>query len=249
MLRLCLILLCLASPPPALAEPASSEPLTVFAAASLKNAVDDLAELYQAETGQAVTPVYGASSTLARQIAAGAPADLYISANRDWMAWLVSQNAADPESRRDIAGNRLVVIGHGANLPLWTELPDLSAALQGGRLATALIRAVPAGIYARAALDWAGVPSDLPLAQAVNVRAALALVARGEAPLGIVYASDALAEPSITALFTFPPEAHPTIRYPAATTSDAPQASDFLDFLTSPRSAKILAQHGFPPPA
>ncbi len=226
---------------------ARAEGVTVFAASSLKTALDQIAQDYLAETGVKVTTVYAASPVLARQIAAGAPGDIYISANPAWMDWAASQGAVEEASRRDIIGNGLVLIAHG-DAASQDSLPDIAGLLDGQRLAVALTRAVPAGIYAKAALDWAGAPDDLPLAEAANVRAALALVARGEAPLGIVYASDAAAEPRVSTLYRFPSEAHELITYPAALTTDASAtALAFLDHLSGTSATQRFVVNGFAP--
>lgn len=226
---------------------ARAEGVTVFAASSLKTALDQIAQDYLAETGVKVTAVYAASPILARQIAAGAPGDIYISANPGWMDWATSQGAIDAASRRDVIGNGLVLITHG-DAAEQDNLPDIAGLLNGQRLATALTRAVPAGIYAKAALDWAGATDDLPLAEAANVRAALALVARGEAPLGIVYTSDAAAEPRVSTLYSFPADAHPPITYPAALTQNASApARAFLDHLSGPSATQRLVANGFEP--
>lgn len=241
MIRLILLLVFLTG-----AASARADSVTVFAAASLKTALDQIAAQYTAATGTDIVPVYAASSVLARQIALGAPADIFVSASADWMDWVASQDALAPATRRDIATNSLVLIAHGAGAPHSTTLPDIAALLNEGRLAVALINAVPAGIYAKAALDWAGAPDDLPLAQSANVRAALALVARGETPLGIVYASDAVAEPRVSVVFRFPAAAHPPIVYPAAAMRDAsPAGLAFLDHLASPAARAAFAQNGF----
>ncbi len=228
------------------ALPAAAERITVFAAASLKTALDDIALAYHTKTGVQITPVYAASSVLARQIAAGAPADVFISANAQWMDWLVARSKIKTDSRADVIGNTLVLVGHGRDGTPLSSVANIARTLGNARLAVALINAVPAGIYAKAALDWAGAPADLPLAQTPNVRSALALVARGETPLGIVYASDAAVTDNVSVLYHFPPQAHPNIRYPAAITNTASRAADaFIGFLHAPAAQMIFVANGF----
>ncbi|MBO6757644.1 MAG: molybdate ABC transporter substrate-binding protein [Roseibium sp.] len=234
-----------------LCAPARAADLTVFAAASLKNAMDEIAAAFQSETGQAVTVSYAGSSALARQIEQGAPADVFVSASIDWMDHLDRQGLIESKSRFDIAGNRLVLIAHGIGnpaRPIGPEL-DLAGLLEGGRLAMALVDAVPAGLYGKAALTslglWDGVQASV--AQTDNVRAALALVATGEAPLGIVYRTDAGADDGVTVIGTFPDGSHPPIVYPAAkaSASDNHVAETFLTFLQQPAARAVLTRNGF----
>ncbi|MFZ5961806.1 molybdate ABC transporter substrate-binding protein [Thalassococcus sp. BH17M4-6] len=241
----------------ALAGTAQAERLTVFAAASLGDALREAADLWQDETGDVVTLVPAGSSALARQIAAGAPADLYISAHPGWMDWLQERELIRADTRRDLIGNSLVLVGHGgARIAprAITAKTDIAALLpHEARLAMALVDAVPAGLYGKAALVWLGQWESLAphVAQADNVRAALALVALGETPLGIVYATDAAAEPRVHVLGTFPPQSHPPIRYPAAVTAETPvpdAAAAFLDWLAGPEAGRIWADHGFVAP-
>lgn len=226
----------------------------VFAAASLREVLDAAAEAFARERG-GPRPVlsYAGSPALARQIEQGAPADVFVSADRDWMDHLERGGHLRAGTRTTLASNRLVLVGSasGASPPLRIE-PGfaLAAALgPGGRLAVGDVAAVPAGRYARAALEslgvWAAVSGRL--AQAENVRAALALVARGEAPLGVVYATDARAEPRVRVVDTFPATSHPPIVHPAAVTaaSRSPRAGAFLEFLRSPAGLALLAAHGF----
>ncbi|MCV6586215.1 MAG: molybdate ABC transporter substrate-binding protein [Marinibacterium sp.] len=232
---------------------AQAEALTVFAAASLGDLLEDIADDWTAETGQGVVISPAGSSLIARQVAQGAPADLVILANHDWMDWLQARGAIDSDSRFDWLGNRLVVVA-----PADASLSDLDMgdpqawqdALGPGRLAMALTTAVPAGIYGRAALTDLGVwPVLAPrLAEADNVRAALAWVAAGAAPLGVVYATDAQAEPRVAVVATLPADSHPPIRYPAALRPDAGQAArDFLTYLQGPDARAHAAAHGFAP--
>lgn len=225
--------------------------LLVFAAASLKESLEEVAAAWEAEAGQAVTLSFAGSSTLARQIQAGAPADLFLSANEEWMDVLEKENLLRPGSRRNLLTNRLVVIaGDPDAAPLDLSAPGaLSARLGEGRLAMALVEAVPAGIYGKSALvalgQWDSVAPQV--AQADNVRAALALVATGEAPLGITYATDALAEPRVSIIFTFPEDSHPPIRYPLAipAVSTATGAVAFADWLAGAEAGAIFRAHGF----
>jgi molybdate transport system substrate-binding protein len=222
----------------------------VFAAASLKNALDEITSEYQRETGSEVVVSLAASSTLARQIESGAPADIFISADLDWMDYLASRNLIDRASRRNLLGNTLVLVAPkgGAPVTIAPRFP-LAALLGGGRLAMADTAAVPAGKYGRAALEALGVWPSVAnqVAQAENVRAALALVARQEAPLGIVYRTDAMAEPLVTTVGVFPDSTHPPIVYPVALTAaaTAPGAARFLAYLESPRALAVFEKHGF----
>lgn len=249
MLRLILALFLVITSPAARAD----TPLTVFAAASLKNALEEIASAYEDSSGAPVVLSFAGSSALARQIQFGAPADVFISANTDWMDVLETEGRIAPDSRFDLASNRIVLIGAPRTDPVdLSDTDALTAALQGGRLAMALVDAVPAGIYGKAALQSLGHWDALAprVAQADNVRAALALVALGEAPLGIVYATDAAAEPRVSVRAVFPAETHPPIRYPAAALSSAsPDAASFLAFLSTPAAQDILAGHGFLPGA
>lgn len=225
--------------------------VTVFAAASLTTALDRVAAAWTAQTGQTATLSYAGSSALARQIQQGAPADIFISASTDWIEALAASGDLRPGTRRDILGNRLVLIAHGPDAPPVTldATLDLPALLKGGRLAMALVDAVPAGVYGKAALTHLGLWDAVApqVAQADNVRAALAFVARAEAPLGIVYATDAAAEDRVTVIGTFPADSHAPITYPAAITaqSDSPQAHAFLAFLASDSARAIWQDHGF----
>lgn len=248
-LRAALVLMCMALP-------AKAADLTVFAAASLGDAMADLAAEWDAVTGQDVTLVLAGSSTLARQIDAGAPADVYISANATWMDWLVERGRILPESRLDTASNRLVLVAHdpsAASDAAVTSKTDLVTALgPSGRLAIALPDAVPAGMYARTALTDLGLWDGLRprLAPTDNVRAALALVALGEAPLGIVYATDALAEPRVVVAGVFSETNHPPIRYPAAVVAEGQTTEDataFVAWLASDAAQAILNRYGFLP--
>ncbi|MCL3882153.1 molybdate ABC transporter substrate-binding protein [Marivita sp. GX14005] len=249
-LRVLLLALCCATP-------VRAADITVFAAASLGDAMAEMAREWQTRTGHHVTLTLAGSSTLARQIGAGAPADLFISANSEWMDWLAERGGVDPGSLRDVAANRLALIAHGEGAPDLRDLrsdEDLPSALgPRGRLAIALPEAVPAGIYAKAALTHLGLWQSVTdrLAPTDNVRAALALVALGEAPLGVVYATDAQAEPRVRVIGLFPEASHPVIRYPAAIVSGSTEASvatAFLDWLETDAAQEIFESHGFLPP-
>ena len=239
----------------ALAGPAGAAEITVFAAASTRDALREAADAWSAHTGHDVRIAPAGSALLARQIAQGAPADIFLSANPGWMDWLAARELVMAETRITLLGNRLVLIGHGPQTgPAPGDLSpetDLVAMLgEDGRLALALTDAVPAGLYAKAALESLGLWSALSgrVVEADNVRAALALVALGEAPLGIVYASDATAEPRVHVTAIVPEESHPPIRYPVAVlrAARAPEvAADFLDWLQAPRAQAIFAAHGF----
>ena len=232
----------------------SSRPLIVFAAASLKEAMDTAAADFHAHGGQAVQVSYAASPALARQIDHGAPADVFVSADLAWMDWLQQRGRIDAGTRQVLAGNTLVVVAPAGDASAVALSPgtDLLARLRGGRLALAATDSVPAGRYAKAALQslrsWDDVAAHV--AETDNVRAALMLVARGEAPLGVVYASDALAEPAVRVVATFPAGSHPPIVYPVARVehSDHPQAAAFVDWLRTPPAQAIFRARGFTAP-
>jgi molybdate transport system substrate-binding protein len=230
---------------------AGAAEITVFAAASLKTALDEIVAGWEAGTGDEVAVSYAGSSALARQIEQGAPADLFISASPDWMDALARGGYLRQETRVDLLGNALVLVAHGAAVPV--EIGpgfDLAGMLGDGRLAMALVKAVPAGVYGKAALTSLGVWEAVAprVAQADNVRAALALVATGEAPLGIVYRTDAAAEDGLTVVGTFPAESHPPIVYPAAVTAEsasADAAEAFLDHLSGAEARAAFERQGF----
>ena len=194
--------------------------LVVFAAASLKDALDEVNAAYRREKGQETTTSYAASPTLAKQIEAAAPADIFISADLDWMDYLAKRNLIKPETRANLLGNRLVLIAPADSTVKLDIGPNflLASALGNGRLAIADPNGVPAGKYGKAALEALGVWSSVAdrLAPTETVRAALLLVSRGEAPLGIVYQTDARAEKGVRVLDTFPENTHPPIIYPIA---------------------------------
>ena len=225
--------------------------LTVFAAASLKEALDEAAAAYRKQTGVPVRVSYAASSALARQIEQGAPADVFFSADLEWMDYLQQRNRLDVATRRSLLGNRLVLIAPRASKARvdLNRPATLLAALGGGRLAIGQTRTVPAGKYAKASLEslslWSGVRPRL--AESESVRAALMLVARGETPLGIVYASDAKSEPDVRVVATFPEDSHPPIVYPVAALrgARAAQAARFVQWLASPAADALFTKRGF----
>ena len=222
----------------------------VFAAASLKNALDEIGALSPARPSIS----YGASSALAKQIEAGAPAQVFISADLDWVEYLDQRKLLRAGTRRNLLGNRLVLVAP-ADSSVKTDIRagfPLAQLLGSGRLATADPAHVPAGKYAKAALEklavWESVAGKLAATE--NVRAALALVARGETPLGMVYATDAAAEPKVRVVATFPDGLHAPIIYPVALTANAPlagSAAEFLALLASPVARKVFEKHGFTP--
>jgi molybdate transport system substrate-binding protein len=230
---------------------AQGKDVLVFAAASLKNALDDIAGQWQRESGKKTVISYAASNTLIKQIEQGAPADIFISADLDWMDYGQQKGLIKPDSRFNLLGNRLVLIApKDANVSANIQPGfDLAALLKGGRLAMANVEAVPAGRYGKAALEklgaWDGVKDKI--AQAENVRAALVLVARGEAPLGIVYQTDTASDPTVKIVGTIPENTHPPIIYPIALTKESanPDAQAFLNYLRSPTARTAFERQGF----
>ncbi|MCE8009812.1 MAG: molybdate ABC transporter substrate-binding protein [Aestuariivita sp.] len=224
--------------------------IVVFAAASLKNVLDEAVAAFETETDHDVVVSFGGSSALARQIQQGAPADIFISANVLWMEALQGDGLILPESRTVLAGNRLVLVGLDGD-PVDLQDPGaLSARLApDDRLAMALVDAVPAGIYGKTALQNLGLWSGIVpfVAQTGNVRAALRLVSLGEARMGVVYATDAHIDSTVTVLATFPASSHPPIRYPAALTAERthPDALAFLRFLRGAQGQTLFARYGF----
>jgi molybdate transport system substrate-binding protein len=229
---------------------AQTADVTVFAAASLKTALDAVAADFNHETGRRVTVSYAASSALARQIEQGAPADLFISADLDWMDYLQARGLIRPGTRRSLLGNRIVLIAPADEAkPIDLRPGEISRWLGNGRLATGAVQSVPAGRYGKAALESLGLWAEVSgrLAEVENVRAALIFVSRGEAPLGIVYETDAKADPKVTVVARFPAASHPPIVYPAAmiASSKSAEAQTFLAALRSRRSAETFARAGF----
>ena len=237
----------------ALALPAAAlaGDITIFAAASMKTALDEIVTAWTAETGNTAIVSYAGSSALAKQIQNGAPADLFISAAVNWMDTLQQDGLIKPETRVDLLGNSIVLVAHGADAAPVEIAPgfDLAGMLGENRLAMALVDSVPAGVYGKAALTSLGVWDAVApkVAQADNVRAALALVATGEAPMGIVYATDAAAEPGVSVVGTFPAGSHPAIIYPAAVTAETgkPEAEAFLSYLSGAKARQAFEGQGF----
>lgn len=235
----------------AAASPAFAEDVVVFAAASMKTGLDDFAAQWQKQTGHTVTVSYAGSNQLAKQIIEGAPADIFISAAVNWMDEVQKAGLLAGGARRDILGNTLVLIAAGKDAkPVEIGAGfDLKSLLGDGKLAMALVDSVPAGQYGKAALTKLGVWDAVSpsVAQADNVRAALKLVATGEAPYGIVYATDASAEDNVTVVGTFPADSYPPIVYPAALLSGAKDAADkaFFEALSGAEADAAFAKQGF----
>jgi molybdate transport system substrate-binding protein len=230
---------------------AQDKTLTVFAAASLKNALDDTNAAFTKQTGIRIVVSYAATPALVKQIEEGAPADLFISADLQWMDHAVEKKLVKPETRFNLLGNKLVLVtAKDSRLDNVTIAQNFDiAGLAGtGRIAVADVKAVPAGRYAKTALESLGAWSaaEPKLAQAENVRAALAFVSRGEAPIGIVYSTDAKIDPGVKIVGTFPDGSHPPVTYPVAVTAKAkPEAISYLDFLRTPTVKTIFETYGF----
>jgi molybdate transport system substrate-binding protein len=230
---------------------AEASTVVVFAAASLKNALDDINAQWQTETGKKAVISYAASSALANQIAAAAPADIFISADIAWMDDVAKKNLIKADTRKDLLGNEIVLIAPKDSQAETKIEPnfDLAKLLGDGHLAMANVDSVPAGKYGKAALQklgvWAAVSGKV--AQADDVRAALALVSRGEAPLGIVYQTDAAADRQVKIVGTFPKDSHPPIIYPIAllASSSNPDAAAFLDYIKSAAAKPLFEKQGF----
>jgi molybdate transport system substrate-binding protein len=230
---------------------AQSGDIVVFAAASLKNALDAVNAQWKKETGKSARISYAASSALAKQMEQGAPAQMFISADLDWMDYVEKKGLIKPETRSNLLGNRIVLIAPKDKARAVEIKPgfDLASVLGDGRLSMANVDAVPAGKYGKAALEklgvWAGVSGKI--AQAENVRAALLLVSRGEAPAGIVYQTDAAADPNVKIIGTFPEDTHPPIIYPIALTASAthPDAAAFLAYIRSEKAKPLFQAQGF----
>jgi molybdate transport system substrate-binding protein len=226
--------------------------MVIFAAASLKNALDEIAGAWSKETGKPMPKIsYAASSALAKQMEQGAPAAMFISADTDWMDHVDKKDLIRKDTRVNLLGNKIVLIApRDSKVALEVRQGfDLAKALAGGKLSMANVESVPAGKYGKAALErlgaWDGVKGSI--AQAENVRAALLLVSRGEAPLGIVYATDAAADPNVKIVGEFPADSHPPIIYPAALTKDSKSADAraFFDFLKSSKARPAFEKQGF----
>jgi molybdate transport system substrate-binding protein len=231
-----------------IAQPAA--PVTVFAAASLTDSLKVVADAYKAKTGATITLSFGASSTLARQIDQGAQADIFMSADTDWMDYLQKNGRIADGTRKDLLGNQLVLVAASDSKAAPKIAPhfDLAGALGDGRLALADPASVPAGKYAKASLTALGVWDSVAakVAPAENVRVALEYVSRGEAPFGIVYATDAKVAPTVRVVGIFPEDSHAPIVYPAALTKNAsPAAKDFLAFLSGAQAKAIFEKAGF----
>ena len=230
---------------------AQGSDVLVFAAASLKNALDAVNAQWTKETGKKAVISYASSAALAKQIEQGAPAQMFISADLDWMDYLAAKSLIKPDTRSNLLGNRIVLIAPKDKAQPVEIKPgfDLASVLGDGRLSMANVDAVPAGKYGKAALEklglWAGVSGKI--AQAENVRAALLLVSRGEAPAGIVYQTDAAADPNVKIIGTFPEDTHPPIIYPIALTASAthPDAAAFLAYIGSEKAKPLFQAQGF----
>ena len=235
-----------------LASAAWADPVKVFAAASLKKAIDAVGAAWTTkDKTKAILPTYAASSALAKQIEQAAPADVFISADLDWMNYLSQKKLTVEATRKTLLGNTLVLVaanGSGIKLEL-APGADISGTLAGGMIALADVKAVPAGKYAKASFDKLGLWSSIEanVAQSENVRAALALVAHGDAKLGVVYATDAKSEPKVEIVATFPEDSHAPIVYPVAVTaaSTNADAKAFVDFLSSDEAKSIFTAQGF----
>lgn len=229
----------------------AADKVTVFAAASLKNALDAANAAWANEGGGQAVASYAASSALAKQIESGAPADIFISADLDWMDYVAKKNLIKADTRSNLLGNRIVLVS-AKDQAKPVEIAkgfDLAALLGDGKLAIGEVKSVPAGRYGKAALESLGIwPSvEAKVAGAESVRAALALVSRGEAPYGIVYQTDVTADPGVAVVGTFPSDSHPPIIYPVAilTESKNPAAAAYLEFLKSEKAAHFFTDQGF----
>lgn len=230
---------------------AAAEKLIVFAAASLKGSLDDVAKAYGKKSGNSIAISYAASGPLAKQIEAAAPADVFISADTKWMDYLVKAGAVKKEDAFNLLGNRLVLVA-GRDSAISLKIGrgfDLAKALGDSRLAMGEIKSVPAGNYGKQSLEYYGVWKEVEdkVALAENVRAALKLVTAGEAPLGIVYETDAMAEKGVKVVDTFGEESHKPIVYPAAPVAASKSAATrgFVDFLRGPEAIEIFKKAGF----
>jgi molybdate transport system substrate-binding protein len=231
---------------------AAQEQITVFAAASLKNALDDTNAAFTKTTGIKVTASYAASSALAKQIEQGAPADVFISADLQWMDHLAERKLIKLDTRVNLLGNKLVLIAPAdsklANVTI-SDGFDIAKLAGDGRIAVADTKSVPAGLYAKAALEKLGAwkSAEPKLAQAENVRATLAFVARGESPIGIVYETDAKVEPRVKTIGTFPDGSYPPVTYPVAATTESknPGVAQYLQFLRTPTAKAVFEKYGF----
>src|SRR3978361_2212029 len=242
------MILCGSTHTPALAQ---EKTLTVFAAASMKNALDDIDAAYTAKTGVKIVASYAASSALAKQIEQGAPADVFVSADTDWMDYAIGKKKINEPTGVNLLGNSIVLIAPKDskidNVTIGQGF-DLAKLAGDGKIATGDVKSVPVGKYAKAALEKLGAwqAAEPKFAMAESVRAALTLVAGGEAGLGIVYSTAANVEPGVKIVGTFPADSHPAIIYPvAATTTAKPETTDYLAFLRSTAAKTILEKYGF----
>jgi molybdate transport system substrate-binding protein len=230
---------------------AGDKTITVFAAASMKNALDEIDAAYTAKTSVKITASYAASSALAKQIEQGAPADVFVSADTDWMDYATSKKTINESTRVNLLGNSIVLIAPKDSAIDYVTIAqgfDLAKLAGDGKIATGDVKSVPAGKYAKAALENLGAwqAAEPKFAMAESVRAALTLVARGEANLGIVYSTDAKVEPGVKIVGTFPADSHPAIIYPVAATVTAKgETNDYLAFLRSTAAKTILEKYGF----
>ncbi len=230
---------------------AQADEVVVFAAASLKGALDNVNDAWKAETGKSAKISYAASSALAKQIEEGAPADVFISADLDWMKYLSDKKLTRPDTELKLLGNRIVLVAPAdskAEVKIEKGF-DLAGLLGDGRIAMGDVKAVPAGKYGKAALEALGVWGSVEnkIAQAENVRAALKLVSTGEAPLGIVYQTDAAVEPGVKIVGTFPDDSHAPIVYPIAVTAESKNsdAGDFVKYLQTDKARGLFEAQGF----
>ena len=245
-----LVAICLGLLAPPLAH-AQDKSITVFAAASMKNALDDINAAFLKATGTKVTASYAASSALARQLEQGAPADIFASADLEWMDYSAAKKTIKDDTRVNLLGNRLVLVAptdSKIDSVAITANFDLAKLVGDGRITTGEVNSVPVGKYAKGALEklgiWASVEKRFAMAD--SVRAALALVARGEAVLGIVYETDAKVEKNVKIVGTFPADSHAPIVYPVAATANAkPEAAAYLAFLRGGIAKAVFEQYGF----
>lgn len=230
---------------------ASAKTFIAFAAASMKNALDAVDAAYAAKSGNKITASYAASSALAKQLEQGAPADVFISADTAWMDYAIKNKSVNPATRIDLLGNSIVLIAPKDSKIDHVDIKqgfDLAKLAGDGKVTTGDIKAVPVGKYAKAALEklgaWKAVEPKMAMAE--NVRAALALVSRGEAVLGIVYSTDAKVDPGVKIVGTFPADSHPPIIYPVAATATAKDGTaDYLAFLKSSAAKATFEKYGF----
>ncbi len=228
------------------------EKLTVYAAASTTNAMTEVAKLYEKKTGTQVALSFASSSTLAKQIEMGAPAQVYLSANPEWMDYLEQKGLIEPGGRADVLGNRIALIAPADSAIEEVKIEkgfDLAKILGDGYLAMGDPDHVPAGMYGKAALQGLGAweAVEKKVARAKDVRAALALVERGESPLGLVYTTDAAISEKVKVVGLFPEDSHPPIVYPVAIVkgADLKASMPFIDFLKTPEASALFTKYGF----